>query len=56
MKVVLHGREVIQIHSLIDSDTPRARQRLQAEVQDIVASLELLEPIQGNAKSPSWNR
>lgn len=56
VKVVLHGREVIQIHSLIDSDTPRARQRLQAEVQDIVASLELLEPIQGNAKSPSWNR
>ena len=47
VKVVLHGREVIRIHSLIDADTPRARKRLQTQVEAIVESLERLEPANG---------
>ena len=52
VKVVLHGREVIQIHSLIDADTPRARKRLQSEVEAIVDSLELIEPDETEANGP----
>lgn len=45
VKVALHGREVVKIHSLIDADTPLARKRLQAEVEAIIESLELIEPV-----------
>lgn len=52
VKVALHGREVVKIHSLIDAETPLARKRLQEEVEAIFASLELIEmlPIDSAAK------
>lgn len=41
--VALNGRSVVKIHALIDADTPRARNQLQAEVEDIFQSLERLK-------------
>ncbi|MCS5638626.1 MAG: hypothetical protein NZ990_19115 [Myxococcota bacterium] len=42
--VALHGRRMVRLHSLIDATTPRARQRLLAEVESAFANLHLLAP------------
>ncbi len=40
--VALHGRQMVQLHSLVDARTPRLRERLLAEIDSAFASLELL--------------
>ena len=40
--VALHGRQMVQLHSLVDAPTPRLRERLLAEIDSAFASLELL--------------
>lgn len=42
--VVLHGRRMVRLHSLIDATTPRARERLLAQVESAFANLHLLAP------------
>lgn len=44
VRVTLHGRQVIQLHSLIAADTPLARKRIQAQVETIFDSLKPLKP------------
>lgn len=42
VSVALHGRQMVQLHSLVDARTPRLRKRLLAEIDAAFASLELL--------------
>ena len=40
--VALHGRQMVQLHSLVDARTPRLRAQLLAEIDAAFASLELI--------------
>ena len=42
VSVALHGRQMVQLHSLVDARTPRQREALLAEIDAAFASLELL--------------
>ena len=45
--VVLHGRQMVRLHSLVDAATPSQRQKLLAEIEGAFASLRLTTPSPG---------